>query len=234
MHNNYGSDRQGGEIMNINIVVADDHEVIREGIRSVIERKAQDISVIGEASDGNEVLALADAHPIDVYLLDISMPGLNGIDTMHRLLEKDPLSKIIIISMHDDFAFVEKAVRGGARGYLSKQDAIDEVLFAIRTVMAGKYFLSPNITGLLIHHLLFASSAVGEQLHKQDAVDLSIRENEILDLIAEGRSNKEIAAQLNISLSTVHSHRQNIMHKLNISRQGDLIRYVFREHKAQK
>lgn len=220
--------------MNISIVVADDHEVIREGIRSVIERKTKDITVIGEASNGNEVLALADAHSVDVYLLDISMPELNGIDTMRRLLEKDPSSKIIIISMHDDFTFVEKAVRGGAKGYLSKQDAIDEVLFAVRTVMAGKYFLSPNITGLLIHHLFTAPSAVGEPLQKKEAVELSIRENEILDLIADGLNNKEIAAQLNLSVSTVHTHRQNIMHKLNISRQGDLIRYVFHEHKTKK
>jgi len=218
--------------MKINVLIADDHMAIRAGIKSVIERKAPDICINGEAANGNEVLTLAETTAVDVYLLDISMPERNGIDTMHTLLEKDPQCKIIIISMHDEFSFVEKALRGGARGYISKQDAIDEAVFAIRSVMAGKYFLSPSITGVLVHHLLNPESS---GVHpKRELVELSERENEILHLIADGLGNKDIAMRLNLSVSTVHTHRQNIMNKLHIGRHGDLIRYAMQEAKSEK
>ncbi|MEI6125656.1 MAG: response regulator transcription factor [Pseudomonadota bacterium] len=218
--------------MKTNVIIADDHMVIREGIKSVIERKAPDIFIAGEAANGNEVLALAETSQIDMFMIDISMPGLNGIDTLHRLIEKDPRRKVIILSMHDDFNFVKKALRGGARGYLSKEDAIEEAVVAIRTVMAGKYFLSPGITGVLIQHLLNPRDEATGQ--KREIEELSVRENEILHLIAEGLDNKEIAARLFLSISTVHTHRQNIMNKLNLSRSGELIRYALQEAGEQK
>lgn len=215
-----------------NIVIADDHMIIREGIKSIIERTAQDINVIGEASNGNEVLALAEAAQIDVFMLDISMPGLDGIDTLSRLIEKDPLRKVIMLSIHDDFNFVEKALRKGARGYIAKEDAIEDSVAAIRTVMSGKYFLSPSIAGVLIQNLLNPAGGTTDQ--KQKIIELSARENEIMGLIAEGLDNREIAARLCLSLSTIHTHRQNIMNKLNLSRPGDLIRYAMQEAYAHK
>ncbi|MFC1591279.1 response regulator [Thermodesulfobacteriota bacterium] len=212
--------------MTIKVIVADDHAIIREGIKTVIARKAKDIVVIGDAANGKEVLALAKKTPADVYILDVAMPLLNGIEAAHRLMKQDPLCKTIMLSMHDDSAFVEKALRCGAKGYVLKEDASEVVISAIREVMQGRYFLSPNISEFVVQGFLDSLKACGPR--KQEP-KLSSREKEVLQLIAEGFSSKEIAVQLDISVNTVLTHRKKIMQKLGMHGQAELIRYALKE-----
>ena len=209
--------------MAIKVILADDHAIVRDGIKAVITKKGDGIAIIGEANNGNDVLKLSKTNPADVYLLDISMPILNGIETTYRLVKNNPKSKIIILSMHDDRTFVEKALHSGARGYILKESATDEIVFGINEVYLGRYYLTPKISSYLVED--FLEREPGEQ-HK---TELSSRERGILQLLAEGLNNKEIAEKLSLSLNTVHVHRNNIMRKLNIHRQADLIKYALKE-----
>lgn len=213
--------------MGIKVIVADDHAIIREGIKTVLERRAEGIEVIGEASNGKEVLDLAAQTPADVYILDISMPFLNGIETTYRLVKRYPKSRIIILSMHDDSSFVEQALRSGAKGYILKEDASEEVISAISEVMMGRYFLSPNISEYVVKGFLSGINS-NKKTGRKDG-ELSSREKEIMQLIAEGFSTREIAEQLDISVHTVNTHRKSIMGKLGVHRQSDLIRYALKE-----
>jgi DNA-binding NarL/FixJ family response regulator len=216
--------------MSIEVLLADDHVIVRDGIRAVVEKKGKDIKVIGEASDGRAVLEMAKKNPADVYIIDISMPVLNGIETARKLLKKDPKSKIVILSMHDDRAFVEKAIKCGVKGYILKENATEEILHAIREVYIGRFFLSPKISKYIIQDFL-------DMRHPREGagkvINLTEREREILQLIAEGFTNKEIAVKLNISLDTAHVHRNNIMQKLDIHNQAGLIRYALKEGISQ-
>ncbi len=212
--------------MSIKVIVADDHSIIREGIKTVIEKRAKDMTVIGEAANGKDLLKMAEKTPADVYVLDVSMPLLNGIETAHRLSKQDPRCKIIMLSMHDDSTFVEKSLRCGARGYLLKEDASEEVITAIREVLSGRYYLSPNISEFVVQG--FLDNLKNEKPKKKETT-LSSREKEILQLISEGYSSKDIAVQLNLSLNTVLTHRKKIMSKLGVHGQADLIRYALKE-----
>jgi len=215
--------------MRIRVFLADDHPVVREGLHFAIEAKSNDIQVVGEASDGLTALETAGNHSVDVYVLDISMPVLNGIETTQRLIKKNPQSKVIILSVHDSRSIVEKAFLSGVHGYLLKESATTEVIEAIREVSKGRYFVSPAISGFLVHGFL------GRQSNKQslDAfripAGLTPREREILELIAEGLTVKEIASKLNLCLNTTLVHRKNIMRKLDIHKQTDLVRYAIKE-----
>lgn len=209
--------------MKIKIILADDHSIVRDGIKAVVEKKGDNIQVIGEAANGVEVLKLASAKPADVYVLDISMPLLNGIETACRLLAQDPQAKVIMLSMHDDRIFVERALRSGAKGYILKETATQEIVEGIREVYMGRYYLTPKISSYLVENFL-------EKEPEEQAVSaLSSRERGILQLFAEGFSSKEIAEQLDLSLHTVHVHKNNIMKKLNIHRQADMIKYAIKE-----
>ena len=212
--------------MSIKVILADDHPVIREGIRAVVNAKDKDIEIIGEATNGKEVLEMADNRPADVYILDISMPVLNGIETAQRLIQIDPRSRIIILSIHDERTFVEKALECGARGYISKESASEEVVHAIREVNQGRYFLSPGISKFVVQGFLER-----RYVHRQHEKfpSLTRREREIVQLIGEGLTNKEIAVKLTISLNTVNVHGKNIMAKLDIHRKANLIRYALKE-----
>jgi DNA-binding NarL/FixJ family response regulator len=212
--------------MSIEVILADDHAIVRDGIKALVARKGEDITVIGEASNGKEVLELAKSNPADVYVIDAAMPILNGIETIERLKKIDKNCKIIILSMHDDRNFVEKALKYGANGYILKESATDEIIHAIREVYADKFFLSPKISRFIVDGFL-GKRYTNE--HDKEVVDLTKREKEILQLIAEGFTNKEIAVQLKLSLNTVHVHRNNIMKKLDIHRQADLVRYALKE-----
>ena len=212
--------------MSIKVILADDHPVIREGIRAVVTAKDKDIEIIGEATNGKEVLEMADNRPADVYILDISMPVLNGIETAQRLLQIDPRNRIIILSIHDERTFVEKALECGARGYILKESASEEVVHAIREVNQGRYFLSPGISKFVVQG--FLERRYDHRQYKKFA-SLTRREREILQLIGEGLTTKEIAGKLRISLNTVNVHRKNIMAKLNIHRKANLIRYALKE-----
>jgi two-component system NarL family response regulator len=209
--------------MPIKVILADDHSIVRDGLKAVIEKKGDGIKIIGVASNGNDVLNLSKNNPADIYILDISMPILNGIETAHRLVKKDPQCKVIMLSMHDDRTYVEKALQSGARGYILKESATDEIVFGINEVYLGRYYLTPKISSYLVEDFL------SREPGKQCTVELSSREKGILQLLAEGFNNKEIAEKLSLSLNTVHVHRNNIMKKLNIHRQADLIKYALKE-----
>jgi two-component system response regulator NreC len=205
------------------IHIADDHSVVVEGLKAVIKRTAPDITVTGQAASGREALALARRSPADVYVYDISMPPPNGLDAMAELLGTCPGAKVIILSMHDDRATVEKALRAGARGYLVKESAAEEITGALRSVFGGVRYLSPSI-----EHLLSAARP-----RRGDGTELTRKEKEVVRLIAVGLGNKEIAAELGLSPQTVHVHRRNISAKLDIHKQTDLVRYAIREGLAK-
>lgn len=212
--------------MSIKVVIADDHPLIRSGVRLVVERTDGEMEVIGEAVNGLEVLKLAEKYRGMVYLLDVVMPELNGLETARRLLLKEPTAKIIMLSQYGTRNYVQKAFDNGARGYLLKDNASENVLEAIRAVCAGEYYLCPAIA----KH--FVKTFLGEQVKGQSApemIDLSDREREVLQLIGEGFASKEIAAKLDIASNTVHAHRSNVMEKLGVHKQSELIRYALRE-----
>jgi len=216
--------------MSIKIIIGDDHTVIREGIEALIKTVNEDIEIIGEASNGEELLKLAESRPADVYVVDISMPILNGIETTDRLVKRDPKSKVIIFSMHDDHHMVEKAFQCGAKGYLLKRSSAFKLLSAIHEIYNGGHYIDEKISGFIINRF------INRSIYKEKTDDpgiLSGREKEILQLISEGFSNKEISDKLNISLHTVQFHRNNIMKKLGIHKQAELIRYAIKEGIAQ-
>jgi len=213
--------------VNIEVILADDHSVVKDGIRTFFEKHAKDIKIIGEASNGEEVLKLAKNSPADVYIIDITMPVLDGVETIKRLKGIDPKSKIVVLSMHDERAFVEKALQYGANSYILKEDAAEEIIRAIREVHMGRSYLSPKISKFVLDGFLGKRSP-DEQ--KKKKCELTKREKQLLKLIAEGFSNKEMAVELNIALNTVLAHRNKIMKKLDIHNQVDLIRYTIKEN----
>jgi len=212
--------------MSIKVILADDHAVVRDGVKAVIERKGKDLKIIGEAENGKDVLEMAKHKPADVYVLDISMPQLNGIETTDRLKKLDPENKIIILSMHDGQAYVEKALQAGAEGYILKKGATEEVIHAIREVFKGERYLSPGIAKYVIQGFLESKQGTNPTMPFSR---LTSREREILQLIAEGLSTKQIAQKLNIATNTAHVHTNNIMQKISIHNRTDLVRFALKE-----
>lgn len=209
----------------IKVVMADDHVIVRQSIRSVLERKRSDIKVVAEVANGKELLQAAKEHKADVYIVDISMPILNGIDATQKLIRIQPSAKIIMLSMFDDRASVENAVKAGANAFVVKEATINEIIEAIDEVCAGKFFLCSQVSKYLIRGFL-DNSTDGRRVPKGH---LTHKERQILQLISEGFSSKRIAEEFKLSLNTVHVHRNNIMKKLNIHKQAELIRYAIKE-----
>ena len=212
--------------MSIRVVIADDHPVVRDGLRLAIERSGKNIVIVGEASDGMEALEIAKTKPSDVFILDITMPKLNGIETTRELLRRFPGAKIIMLSLHDVRAMVEEAMAIGVRGYLVKETATRNLVDAVTEVHAGGYYLSPTIA-----HYLVETCQMGEnglRKHVGAPFDLTGQERKVLQLIAEGSSTKEIAAVLGLSFNTVHTHRNHAMAKLGLHKQADLIHYAIK------
>lgn len=212
--------------MSIRVFIADDHPVVRDGLRLTIERSGKDIVVVGEASDGMEVLKMARTIRADVYILNITMPNMNGIETAKELLKRSPTAKIIMLSLHDTKAMVEEALAVGARGYLTKEMATRNVVEAVIEVHAGRYYLCPKIA-----HFIVDAGLMGKKgSRKRGAIPVALtgQERKVLQLIAEGHSNKEIAAMLDLSANTIHVHRNNVMAKLNIHKQADLVHYAIK------
>lgn len=210
----------------IRVHIADDHAVVIEGLKAVLKRTAPDITVSGEARDGRKALALARQSPADVYVFDISMPVLNGLEAMERLLVADGAAKVIMLSMHDDRPTIEKALRAGARGYLVKESAAGEIVRALRMVHRGDCYLSPAVSALL------EAPSLRSPRKRAKTCEWSLltgKETDVVRLIADGLGNKQIAAKLSISCSTVQVHRRNISRKLDIHKQTDLVRYAIRE-----
>lgn len=211
--------------MSIRVIIGDDHPVVRDGLRLMIENGAEDIVVVGEAADGLEVLEMARANTADVFILDVTMPNLNGVDTARELLKRFPSAKIIMLSLHDTKAMVGEALEAGASGYLTKEMATAVVVDAVREVHAGRRFLCPSVA-----HFGRNSMPVAGASRRKGAAPraLTAQERRVLQLIAEGRSTREIAGTLDVSPNTVHAHRNHVMAKLNIHKQAALVRYAIK------
>ena len=210
----------------IRVFIADDHPVVRDGLRLTIERSGQPIVVVGEAADGLEVLKAARTTRADVFILDITMPNLNGIETTRGLLKRTPTAKVIMLSLHSTKAMVEEALAAGARGYLTKEMATRTVVEAVIEVHAGRYYLCP-----MVAHFVVEAGFIGRRGSRQRGtipVGLTGQERKVLQLIAEGQSNKEIAAILDLSPNTIHAHRNSVMAKLNLHKQADLVHYAIK------
>lgn len=209
----------------IRILLADDHAVIRGGLRLLLDKET-DFTVVGEAGDGREAVTLATTLRPDVAVLDISMPMLNGIEAARQIRAQNPATAVIVLSMHSDEGYVLRALKAGARGYLLKETPEADFFKAIRLVAAGKAFFSPAVSRLLVDDYVRQMQVAG----LEDSYELlSGREREILQLIAEGKSNKEIANLLSLSVYTVETHRGNILEKLNLHSVAELILYAVRK-----
>lgn len=208
---------------NITVLLADDHTVVRQGLRMVLEVE-KDMRVIAEARNGREAVELVKKHRPDVVVMDIAMPLLNGFEAARQMLKIFPATKILVLSAHDDEEYIDRMVEIGVAGYLIKQSSAEVLAKAIREVKGGNVFFSADIAKRL-EYKNSKSLSRGGVLKKKNSV-LSSREAEVLQLIAEGKANKEIAAELEISIKTVEKHRQKIMEKLNIHDTAGLTRYA--------
>jgi len=209
--------------MSIRIVLADDHKMILAALRSLLEKEI-DIAVVGEAEDGIALLELVERTAPDVAVVDVGMPGMNGIEATRRLLAARPLLKVIALSAYSDKRFVLEMLEAGAKGYLIKASAGDELPRAIRAIAQGQTYLCPEVAGTLVE------AARGKSSREGDAtVKLGRREREVLGLLAEGYISSEIAARMHIAASTVEVHRRNIMRKLDLHSVAELTKYAIRE-----
>ena len=215
--------------MATNVIIADDHSIVREGIKTVLENSGELIRVIGEAENGRDLLTLVEQRHADICIIDISMPYLNGIETAKRLKKIAPRCKIIVLSMHDDRSSVEKALKAGVNGYLIKESAVDEIVQAIKEVQMDRYYLTPRISKYLVED--YVGNNVSDSRKK--TVELTPKEKEILQLLAEGLTSKEIGLQLGMSFNTVNVHKNHIMQKLGFHKLAELIRYAIKEGISQ-
>lgn len=209
----------------IRILLADDHTVVRKGLRLLLESHPG-FKVIADAADGREAVALAEEHAPDVVVMDVAMPILNGIEAARQISAKVPQTSIVFLSMHSDEGYVLKALKAGARAYLLKDSAEHDLINAVKAVSEGKAFFSPAISKMLVEDYMRQM----QERKVEDSYDLlTTREREILQLLAEGRNNKEAANILNLSLYTVETHRSNILQKLNLHSGAELILYAIRK-----
>jgi two-component system, NarL family, response regulator NreC len=209
--------------MPIRVVLADDHTLVRQGLRSLLEREG--IQVVGEAQDGHELVQLARKHSPDVAVIDIGMPLLNGLDAARELKRAAPKTKAILLTRHNEDEYLIEALRAGAKGYLLKNQAVSDLVHAIHLVCRGQIYLSPGMSTVV----------VGAYLSKAELpVDpITSREREVLQLVAEGKSTKDIASLLGISVKTADSHRSRLMRKLDIHEVASLVRYAVRKGLVQ-
>lgn len=208
----------------IRILLADDHTILRNGIRAILEDEPGMV-VVGEAEDGRVAVSLACQLKPDIVIMDIAMPLLNGLEATRQIRRLCPGVKVIILSMHDNEEYIVQVLEAGAMGYILKDAAARELISALRSVHRGEAVLSPAITRIVIEDYL----RWGGIRPTEDAEELSPREREILQLIAEGYTSKQIAEILTISLKTVQAHRNNLMQKLNLHNRGELIKYAIQK-----
>jgi len=211
--------------MSIRIMLVDDHGIIRDGLRSLLE-KQDDVEVVAEADDGRGAIALVREHQPDVVIMDISMPGLNGIDASRRIVADNPEVKIITLSIHSNRRFVSDMLKAGASGYVLKECLFDELVQAVRTVAAGDIYLSPRITGVVVDDYV---EHLSSETRRSKLAALSEREREVLQMLAEGKSTKNTALTLHVSPKTIESNRRRIMEKLDIHSVAELTKYAIRE-----
>ncbi len=209
----------------IRVLLADDHTLMRRGLRLIVEQQP-DLVVVGEAEDGRQAVALSASVKPDVAVLDIGMPNLNGIEAAKQITDGESGAAVVILSMHADEAYILRALKAGARGYLLKDSAESDVVRAIRSVAEGKSFFSPAVSKVMLEDYVKKLQRTGSE----DSYDLlTPREREILQLVAEGKSNKEVANLLHLSVYTVETHRANIMEKLKLKSVPELILYAVRK-----
>ena len=205
------------------ILIADDHRIVREGLRALIE-KEDDLEIAGMAANGRQAMQMARKLRPNVVLMDIAMPDLNGVDATSQIVHELPGVKVIALSMHSEKQLIDGMLRAGAAGYLLKESAFEELIKAIRIVCAGKKYLSPDVTDIVLRDYLSPSKDNDDP----QKPGLTLREREVLQLIVEGGTTKEVANRLNISIKTVESHRSSIMEKLGLHTVAELTKYAVR------
>lgn len=210
--------------MNIKILIADDHKLMREGLRTLIEKQAG-MQVVGEADNGRTAVKMVSELSPDVVIMDIAMPDLNGIEATHQIISEFENTKVIVLSMHADKRFVAKVLKMGGTGYLLKDSAFEELVHAVHDVINNRIFLSPRITDIVIEDYIRSSPNNEPSVFSE----LTDREREVLQLIAEGKATKEISSSLYVSIKTVETHRKRIMDKLDTHSIADLTKYAIRE-----
>jgi DNA-binding NarL/FixJ family response regulator len=209
----------------IRILLADDHGIVRKGLRLFLEQHPE-LEVVGEAADGREAVRLAEELHPEIVIMDISMPALNGIEATAQIVKNHPQTGIIILSMHSDEGYLVRTLTAGAKGYLLKDSAETDLIRAIQAVVKGRPFFSPAIAQTLLEDFVRQL----QQRGLQDSYDLlTDREKEILQLLAEGKSNKDVANLLNVSVYTVETHRTNLMQKLNLHNTAEIVLYAVRK-----
>jgi DNA-binding NarL/FixJ family response regulator len=210
--------------MAIKVLIADDHQIVRQGLRTLLEREP-DLEVVAEADNGRSTVRLArESHP-EVIIMDVAMPDLNGIEATRQIISEMPKVKVIALSMYADRRFVANMLKAGASGYLLKDCASEELVRAIRVVMAHKTFLSPGVADIVVKD--YVQAPLGSEVSAFSV--LSNREREVLQLMAEGRSTNQIAECLHVSVKTVETHRQQMMQKLKMHSVAELTKYAIRE-----
>jgi len=201
----------------IRVLLVDDHGVVRQGFRLILQQHP-DVEVVGEASEAQEAIALVEKLEPDVVILDVAMPRVNGVEVARQIRQNSPRSNLLMLSMHKDAMYVRESLRAGAKGYLLKDSMDKDLLDAVRAVARGDGFLSPSVSGTVVEDY---------QKHVKDPLDLiTNRERQILQMLAEGKTSKDVAAELDISVYTVDAHRSRIMKKLQLKTIGDLVRFA--------
>jgi len=204
--------------MSIRLLLADDHALVRQGLKAFLER--QEFQVVSDASDGQEALRMAAKTQPDIAILDISMPILNGIDAAREFKKSSPKTKVILLTKHEEDQYVTEALRAGVRGYVLKSQVANDLVYAIREVCRGRVYLSPSVSRAVVDGYLSKGDVPPDPL--------SVRERQVLQLVGEGRSTKDVALQLGISVKTAESHRARLMKKLDIHETASLVRYAIR------
>jgi two-component system response regulator NreC len=209
----------------VKVLIADDHQIVRQGLRTLLE-KEHDMKVVAEAEDGRNTVRLARELQPAIIIMDVAMPDLNGIEATRQIVSELPKTKIIALSMYADRRFVVNMLKAGALGYLLKDCAFEELTRAIRVVLANKTYLSPGVSDILVKDYMTGGSSTPE--NSVFSV-LTPREREVLQLMSEGKSTNQIADCLHVSIKTIETHRQQVMHKLNMRSVAELTKYAIRE-----
>lgn len=209
--------------MSIRVVLADDHVLVRQGLRSLLEREK--LLVVAEASDGQEAVRYSESLHPDIAVVDISMPTLNGIDAVREICRSSPKTKTILLTQHEEDQYIRQALEAGVRGYVLKSQAANDLVHAIQQVSRGQFYLSPGVSRAVVEAYRTKSQMPSDPL--------TVRERQVLQLIAEGRSTKDVASLLGISVKTAESHRTRLMQKLDIHETASLVRYAVRRGLVQ-
>jgi two-component system, NarL family, response regulator NreC len=204
--------------MSVRVVLADDHEIVRQGLRVLLEREG--FQVVGEAANGHDAVKLCEANHPEIAILDLSMPLLNGVDAAREIMKSNPRTKVVLLTMHTEDHLILESLRAGVTGYVLKTKAASELVQALRAVCRGEMFLTQSISRTIVQAFLQNTPVPGNPI--------SDRERQVLQLVAEGKTTKEIASLLGISVKTAESHRSNLMEKLNIHDTAGLVRYAIR------